>query len=46
MNYSIQAKTKFQIKNQKDKEQFFIFLIKKMDVLHVKLIFKKNYDAP
>jgi hypothetical protein len=29
MDYSIQAMTKFQIKNQKDKEQFFIFPIKK-----------------
>ena len=37
--------TKFQIKNQKDKEHFFIFPIKKMDVLRVKLILKKNSDA-
>ena len=37
--------TKFQIKNQKDNEQFFIFPIKKIDVLRVKLIFKKNSDA-
>ena len=38
--------TKCQIKDQKDKEQFFIFPIKKkIDVLRVKLIFIKNYDA-
>ena len=34
-----------QFENQKDNEQFFIFPIKKIDVLRVKLIFKKNSDA-
>jgi hypothetical protein len=38
--------TKFRIKNQKDKEHFFIFPIKKkMDVLRVNLVFKKNSNA-
>jgi hypothetical protein len=35
----------FQIKNQKDKEHFFIFRIKKTNVLRGKFIFKKNSKA-
>ena len=35
----------FQIKNQKDKEQSFIFQIKKTNVLRGNFIFLKNSNA-
>ena len=35
----------FQIKNQKEKEQSFIFPIKKTNVLRGNFIFLKNYNA-
>jgi hypothetical protein len=46
MDYSIYAMTSFKMKNQKDKEHFFIFRIKKNECsTGKKLIFKKNSDA-
>jgi hypothetical protein len=44
MIYSIYAMTSFKIKNQKDKEHFFIFRIKKNECSTGK-IFLKNSDA-